>query len=84
MVAEVLEAYVHIGRSRQYVGMMGAPAPIAPSAITEYLDHYPSVICREEFDAAIFALDDEFRRRWDEQQEMAQAESTGKSGPKRR
>ncbi|MNU07004.1 hypothetical protein D3C72_2524050 [compost metagenome] len=47
--------------------MMGAPAPIAPSAIAEYLDRYPSVICREEFDAAIFALDDEFRRRWDEQ-----------------
>lgn len=67
MVAEILEAYGHIGRSRQYVGMVGAPAPIAPSAIAEYLDRYPSVICREEFDAAIFALDDEFRRRWDEQ-----------------
>ncbi|MEW9857892.1 hypothetical protein [Pseudomonas putida] len=50
--------------------MMGAPAPIAPAAIAEYLDRYPSVICREEFDAAIFALDDEFRRRWDEQQEQ--------------
>lgn len=70
MVAEILEAYGHIGRSRQYVGMMGAPAPIAPAAIAEYLDRYPSVICREEFDAAIFALDDEFRRRWDEQQEQ--------------
>lgn len=69
MVAEILEAYGHIGRSRQYVGMMGAPAPIAPAAIAEYLGRYPSVICREEFDAAIFALDDEFRRRWDEQQE---------------
>ncbi|WP_409292298.1 hypothetical protein [Pseudomonas sp. KCJK9058] len=67
MVAEILEAYGHIGRSRQYVGMMGAPAPIAPAAIAEYLDRYPSVICREEFDAAIFALDEEFRRRWDEQ-----------------
>nr|WP_306280301.1 hypothetical protein [Pseudomonas putida] len=67
VVAEILEAYGHIGRSRQYVGMMGAPAPIAPAAIAEYLDRYPSVICREEFDAAIFALDDEFRRRWDEQ-----------------
>lgn len=84
MVAEILEAYGHIGRSRQYVGMVGAPAPIAPSAITEYLDRYPSVICREEFDNAIFALDDEFRLRWDEQQEKAQAESTGKSRPRRR
>ncbi|MDH0705314.1 hypothetical protein N5D53_02070 [Pseudomonas sp. GD03862] len=80
MVAEILEAYGHIGRSRQYVGMMGAPAPIAPSAIAEYLDRYPSVICREEFDAAIFALDDEFRRRWAEQQEKEQ----GKAAPNKR
>ncbi|WP_329603941.1 hypothetical protein [Pseudomonas asiatica] len=68
-MAEILEAYGHIGRSRQYVGMVGAPAPIAPVAITEYLDRYPSVICRKEFDTAIFALDDDFRKRWDEQQE---------------
>ena len=68
MVAEILEAYGHIGRSRQYVGMVGAPAPIAPAAIAEYLDRYPSAICREEFDGAIFALDDEYRRYWDEAQ----------------
>lgn len=84
MVAEILEAYGHIGRSRQYVGMVGAPAPIAPAAIAEYLDRYPSVICREEFDAAIFALDDEFRRRWDEQQEESRAESEGKGRRKTR
>nr|WP_290129207.1 hypothetical protein [Pseudomonas juntendi] len=46
--------------------MVGAPAPIEPSAICEYLDRYPSMICREEFDGAIFALDDEYRRYWDE------------------
>jgi hypothetical protein len=69
VTAEILEAYAYISRSRQYVGMVGAPAPIAPAAITEYIDRYPSVICREEFDAAIFALDDEFRRHWGEQQE---------------
>lgn len=68
MVAEILEAYGHIGRSRQYVGMMGGPAPIAPAAIAEYLDRYPSVICREEFDAAIFALDEDFRRTWNDTQ----------------
>ncbi|AEJ13045.1 MULTISPECIES: hypothetical protein [Pseudomonas] len=55
--------------------MVGAPAPIAPSAVTEYLDRYPSVICREEFDTAICALDDEFRRRWDEQQEQERQKS---------
>ncbi|WP_409259925.1 hypothetical protein [Pseudomonas sp. KCJK8806] len=48
--------------------MMGAPAPIAPAAIAEYLDRYPSVICREEFDAAIFALDEDFRRTWNDTQ----------------
>ncbi|WP_256819170.1 hypothetical protein [Pseudomonas putida] len=69
MVSEILEAYGHIGKSRQYIGMVGAPAPIAPAAIAEYLDRYPSVICREEFDGAIFALDEEFRRHWSQEQE---------------
>jgi hypothetical protein len=69
VVAEILEAYGRIGRSRQYVGMVGAPAPIAPAAIAEYLDRYPSVICREEFDGAIFALDEEFRKLWSQDQE---------------
>ncbi|EKT4542703.1 hypothetical protein QEM15_004940 [Pseudomonas putida] len=78
MVAEILEAYGHIGRSRQYVGMVGAPAPIAPSAIAEYLDRYPSVICREEFDAAIFALDEEFRNHWSEEQEKQRPEEPSK------
>jgi len=80
VTAQVLEAYAYISRSRQYVGMVGAPAPIAPSAITEYLARYPSVICREEFDAAILALDDEFRRHWDEQQEKDKP----KTPPKKR
>ena len=71
VTAEILEAYGHIGRSRQYVGMVGAPAPISPAIIGQYLERYPSAICREEFDASIFALDDEFRRHWDEQQEGA-------------
>lgn len=78
MTAEILEAYGHIGRSRQYVGMIGSPAPIAPSAIAYYLDRYPSAICREEFDATIFALDDEFRRFWDEQQEKDKPKSSSK------
>ncbi|WP_176514406.1 hypothetical protein [Pseudomonas faucium] len=64
--------------------MVGAPAPIPPSAITEYLDRYPSAICREELDAAIFALDDQYRKNWDEQYEKAQAESDSKNRPKKR
>ncbi|WP_312143251.1 hypothetical protein [Stutzerimonas kunmingensis] len=84
VTAEILEAYAYISRSRQYVGMVGAPAPISPSAIAEYLDRYPTAICREELDAAVFALDDQFRKSWEEQQEKARAESEGKGRPKRR
>lgn len=69
VVAEILEAYGWISRTRQYVGMAGAPAALSPIAINDYLDRYPSAICREEFEAGIFAIDDEFRRQWDEQQE---------------
>ncbi|AGA72983.1 MULTISPECIES: hypothetical protein [Pseudomonas] len=72
VVSEVLEAYAAISRSRQYVGMIGAPAPIALTAVNEYFDRRPSAICREEIDAAIFALDDEFRRNWNEQQQKDQ------------
>ncbi|MOA17897.1 hypothetical protein D3C78_1381740 [compost metagenome] len=64
--------------------MVGAPAPIPPSAITEYLARYPSAICREEFDAAVFALDDQFRKHWEEQNEKAQAAAESTSKPKRR
>lgn len=84
VTAEILEAYGYISRSRKYVGMVGAPAPIAPLAITEYLDRYPSAICREEFDAAVFALDDQFRKHWDEQHEKARAAAESKHKPKRR
>lgn len=59
--------------------MIGAPAPIAPVAIAEHLDRYPSVICREEFDTAIFALDEEFRRRWSDEQEKQRSEKPGKT-----
>lgn len=82
VVAEILEAYGHIGRSRQYIGMIGAPAPIAPAAIAEYLDRYPSVICREEFDAAIFALDEEFRNRWGDEQETQRSEKPSRAPQK--
>lgn len=64
--------------------MVGAPAPISPSAITDYLDRYPSAICREEFDCSIFALDDQFRKNWDEESEKAQADAERKTKPRKR
>lgn len=84
VVAEILEAYGWISRTRQYVGMDGAPAPISPAAIGEYLDRYPTAICREEFEAGIFALDDEFRRLWDEQQEKGRKEQEKPKTPRKR
>nr|WP_269807596.1 hypothetical protein [Pseudomonas sp. NMI4491_12] len=62
--------------------MIGAPAPIAPAAIAEYLDRYPSAICREEFDAAIFALDEEFRNRWSDEQETQSSEKPSRTPQK--
>lgn len=84
VVTEILEAYAVINRTRQYIGMVGAPAPISPSAITEHLVRYPTAICREEFDAAIYAMDDEFRRHWDQQQERARQEAESKNSSRRR
>ncbi|WP_256208101.1 MULTISPECIES: hypothetical protein [unclassified Pseudomonas] len=61
--------------------MVGAPAPLPPASIAEYLDRYPSAICREELDAAIFALDDQYRKNWDEQYEKAQGKADSKNRP---
>lgn len=63
-----MTAYYAISRSRQYVGMAAAPAPISLGAITEYLDAYDSSVARREFDEAIFALDDVFRKHWEDEQ----------------
>jgi hypothetical protein len=84
VVAEILEAYGWISRTRQYVGMAGAPAVLSPIAINDYLDRYPSAICREEFEAGIFAIDDEFRRQWDEQQEKYRKEQEKPKTPRKR
>jgi hypothetical protein len=46
--------------------MNGAPAPLSVGALNEYLAAYGEQYPREEFDAVIFALDDEFRSRWAE------------------
>lgn len=46
--------------------MNGAPAPISVGALNDYLAAYGERYDREEFDAVIFALDDEFRDRWAE------------------
>lgn len=64
VTVEIIEAYYVISRGRQYVGMNGAPAPLSIGAINEYLSAYGQRQCRREFDAVVFALDDEFRAAW--------------------
>lgn len=64
---QLLDAYNAISRSRQYVGMMAAPAPITAGMVSEYLARHPSAIDRDELEAVVFALDEEFRAKWAEQ-----------------
>ncbi|MGH8330929.1 MAG: hypothetical protein ACRER3_05795 [Pseudomonas fluorescens] len=66
MTEDMLEAYFVVSRGRQYIGMNGIPAPLSVGSINEYLAAYGARYSREEFDAVIFALDDEFRHRWAE------------------
>ena len=52
--------------------MNGAPAPISVGALNDYLAAYGERYDREEFDAVIFALDDEFWDRWAEKNKPAE------------
>lgn len=47
--------------------MMAAPAPITAGMVSEYLAQHPTAIDREELEAVVFALDEEFRTRWADQ-----------------
>ncbi len=49
------------------MGFAGVPAPISHRDIDAYLQRFPTAIPLEEFEAAIFALDDEYRAQWDAQ-----------------
>lgn len=47
--------------------MMAAPAPITAGMVSEYLARNPTAIDRDELEAVVFALDEEFRTSWAEQ-----------------
>ena len=64
VASEIIEAYYVIGRGRQFVGASCSPMPISVGMISEYLSVHQSSIDRREFDAVIFAIDDEFRAKW--------------------
>ncbi|ENT4818487.1 TPA: hypothetical protein U2Q33_000007 [Citrobacter farmeri] len=68
VTGEILNAYSVISRSRLYVGMAGAPLPISLHDIERFLSARPVLIDREEFNAAIFALDDAWREQWAKEQ----------------
>ncbi|ATF97691.1 TPA: hypothetical protein R4Y77_001707 [Citrobacter koseri] len=48
--------------------MAGAPLPISLHDIERFLSARPVLIDRDEFDAAIFALDDAWREQWAQEQ----------------
>lgn len=64
MTREILNAYSVISRSRLYAGMAGVPLPISLHDIERFLSARPLLIDRDEFDAAIFALDNAWREEW--------------------
>ncbi|MHA6636602.1 hypothetical protein ACX3OY_22755 [Citrobacter farmeri] len=64
MTGEILNAYSVISRSRLYAGMAGVPLPISLHDIERFLSARPLLIDRDEFDAAIFALDNAWREEW--------------------
>ncbi|ECD4706736.1 hypothetical protein LL626_004558 [Salmonella enterica] len=68
MTGEILNAYSVISRSRLYAGMAGAPLPIQLHDIERFISARPVLIDRDEFDAAIFALDDAWREQWAQEQ----------------
>ncbi|HBK3300188.1 hypothetical protein I5679_13970 [Citrobacter koseri] len=68
MTGEILNAYSVISRSRLYAGMAGVPLPISLHDIERFLSARPLLIDRDEFDAAIFALDNAWRKQWAQEQ----------------
>ena len=49
--------------------MAASPLPISIRDIDAYLTSRPMVVDRDLFEAAIFALDDEYREEWSRQQD---------------
>lgn len=70
MTGEILNAYSVISRSRLYVGMAGVPLPISLHDIECYLSSRKISLERDEFDTAIFALDDLWLDTWTKRQEL--------------
>nr|TRO77339.1 hypothetical protein E5140_01185 [Pantoea agglomerans] len=61
-----------ISRGRRYAGMAAAPLPLSLDDINSFLAHKPLLIDREEFESAIFALDDAAREEWEKKQAKTQ------------
>lgn len=63
-----MAAYAVITRGRRYAGMAATPLPVSLEDINAYLASKPLQIDRDEFEAAIFALDDADRAEWERKQ----------------
>lgn len=72
----ICDAYGVIARGRQYIstGMGAYPAPISSSQIDAYLALNTCPVPIDEFQAAIYAYDEIFMRRYEEDQERQEKE----------
>ena len=77
MCSEILGAYAVITRGRKYAGMAATPLPISLEDINAYFACKPIQIDRDEFEAAIFALDDADRAAWKRKQGEAEMINCG-------
>jgi hypothetical protein len=74
VTGEILTAYSVISRSRKYAGMAGAPLPLSLCDIERFLNSRPLLIDRNEFESAIFALDDAWRDKWAAEQKKTKSD----------
>lgn len=72
----ICSAYGIIARGRQYIstGMGAYPAPISSTQIDSYLSLNSCPVPLDEFQAAIYAYDEVFMRRYQEDQEQQEKE----------
>lgn len=67
----------HVGiLTRRYAGMAASPLPISIRDVDAYLTSCPAMMAQELFEAAIFALEDEYWEEWRRQQDEETEEGT--------
>lgn len=85
VAALICDAYGVIARGRQYIstGMGAYPAPISSSQIGAYIALNPCPVPIDEFQAAIYAYDEVFMHRYQEDQDKRDKEREAKEKSKK-